>query len=265
MRPRARDGWLLLGLWVIFTLLGELLVALLIGGYPEAAAREGAVSDEAIFYLLRWTVPIAVAVILVLVYASLRFRSKDEDGSDAAAQPRNNLWVGGLWVLVSLVIVLGFVRFPGISGLREIWASQAAENPLAVTVVARQWEWSFSYPQLGIEDVGELVLPVGRTVRFDITSEDVIHSFWIPSLRIKKDAIPGETRTLYLTPSRLTSTKEDPMTRVQCAELCGVGHARMRASARVVSPDDFQTWVAQQGGTQTMDTGDTGMPGMGGE
>lgn len=256
MRPSARDGWLVLAIWLALSLLGELLLSVAIGRYPVAASLEGEISDEAIFYLLRWTIPIAVAVVLVLIYAPLRFAARPRDGEgDAPFQPRNNMAIGLTWLLVSSALAVSFVLTPGVTGLRAIWASESAENPLEVEVVSRQWEWAFNYPELGIEEAGELVLPIDRTVRFTITSEDVIHSFWIPSLRIKKDAVPGEPRTLFLTPSEITSTEEDPMTRVQCAELCGVGHARMRAPARVVTAADFQMWVEEQGGTAVMNMG----------
>ena len=258
MGPRARDWWILLAIWVPLTLVGELLLPSLIGLYPEPATSEGRVSDDAIFYLLRWTVPIAAAVFLMLIYLPLRFRDRGNEAGDAAFQMRRNNLLAVAWVVVMAGIVLGFVRFPGVSGLREIWSSQEAENPLEVEVVARQWEWSFSYPQYGVEEVSDLVLPIDRTVRFDITSEDVIHSFWIPSFRIKQDAVPGQTMVLYLTPTRITSSEEDPMTRVQCAELCGVGHARMRSAARVVSGADFRNWLEQQGGQSTESSADEG-------
>ncbi len=243
-----RDLWIVAAWWAGVTVLGEILVGPLLRLYPEAASREGVVSDDAIFYLLRLVVPVVALVVILLVYSMVRFRARAGEVGDAPAQARGGRWAFA-WLGVSAALTVSVIFYPGVTGLLEIWKSKTAVNPLTVEVVAQQWEWRFSYPELGIENAETLVLPKGRTVDFVITSRDVIHSFWVPSLRIKKDAIPGETRHLFLTPDRLTSTEEDPMTRVQCAELCGIGHARMRADVRVVAPADFEAWAAEQGGT----------------
>lgn len=237
-----RDLWIVAAWWAGVTLLGEVLVGPLVRLYPEAASREGVVSDDAIFYLLRLVVPVVALVVILLVYSMVRFRARAGEEGDAPLQARGGRWAFA-WLGVSAALTVSVIFYPGVTGLLEIWKSKTAVNPLTVEVVAQQWEWRFSYPELGIENAETLVLPKGRTVDFVITSKDVIHSFWVPSLRIKKDAIPGETRHLFLTPERLTSTEEDPMTRVQCAELCGIGHARMRADARVVMPADFEAWA----------------------
>lgn len=233
--------------WVIVTALGELLVAALIRAYPVVASREGAVSDESIFYLLRFVVPIGALVIITLVYSAARFRAAPGEQGDAAVQTRRAGWVW-VWLTISASLTVSFILQPGVTGLTKIWKTQGASDALTIEVTARQWEWRFSYPELGVTDATTLMLPVDRPVDLVITSDDVIHSFWVPALRIKKDAIPGETRHLFLTPDRLLASEEDPMMRVQCAELCGIGHARMRTDARIVSVEDFEAWVNTRAG-----------------
>ena len=90
----------------------------------------------------------------------------------------------------------------------------------------------------------ELVLPIDERVRFDITSIDIVHSFWIPGFRQKLDAVPGRITKLYITPTELGDGNIDSTLRVQCAELCGTNHATMAVPVRVVSQEDFDAWLA---------------------
>ncbi|MFZ5852115.1 MAG: cytochrome c oxidase subunit II [Actinomycetota bacterium] len=250
---RAHPGWALGVLGLALTGLGEWAVTVLARNLPLLASTEGAVVDEALVVLLRLVVPVFAFVTLALVFALTRFRAPAGEVEDAADQVDTDrratlAWLGTTLGLATLVVI-----FPGVTGLRRLdRSSAAAADPLQVDVLARQWEWRFSYPAYGVRDATELVMPLGRPVRFTLRSQDVIHAFWIPSMRIKMDVIPGETRTLTLTPSTLTSTAQDPRTRVQCAELCGVGHGQMAAPARVVQEADFQGWAADQarGGAQ---------------
>ncbi|MBI2911334.1 MAG: cytochrome c oxidase subunit II [Chloroflexi bacterium] len=89
---------------------------------------------------------------------------------------------------------------------------------------------------------------MGRPVRFEITATDVIHSFWVPSFRTKIDAVPGMITVVYATPDRTGSFQEDYHFRVQCAELCGLGHGIMATPVVVVEPSQFEAWAAQQAG-----------------
>jgi heme/copper-type cytochrome/quinol oxidase subunit 2 len=117
-----------------------------------------------------------------------------------------------------------------------------------VKVEGVQWTWLVSYPNAHIDSAREIVLPVDSTVRFDITSRDVLHSFWIPSFLLKIDAVPGMTTTMSLKPSKIGSYDTDPNLRVQCAELCGLSHSRMRIPVRVVTRQEYDDWVQKQTG-----------------
>lgn len=238
-------------IWVVLTVAGITLVQLTAaGGFPFLASEEGAVVDDAILFLLFAVVPVFMFVLVVIGYAMTRFRVRPDDVRDSTSQPRTNraytlTWLGATAALAVLVTV-----HPGITGLIKIWDARDKPDPLVVNVTAQQWNWAFAYPDQGLENQTELVLPVGKPVKFMITSTDVIHSFWVPAFRIKEDAVPGTTRELVLTPDRVGSTGTSSMMRVQCAELCGMGHAEMNAVVRIVTPSEFSRWVAQQGSEQ---------------
>lgn len=94
------------------------------------------------------------------------------------------------------------------------------------------------------------MLPAGRRVQFNVTSLDVLHSFWVPAFRVKADAVPGQTYTMYITLDR-TGTPDDVAYRVQCAELCGLNHTNMSMPVRVVEPDEFDDWLQSKGASAT--------------
>jgi cytochrome c oxidase subunit 2 len=108
-----------------------------------------------------------------------------------------------------------------------------------VEVTAQQFAWSFRYPEEEIT-TGRLVLPIGQQVELRMTAKDVIHAFWVPEWRLKQDVVPGITTRLLVTPSRLGAYD------VICTELCGLGHAVMRAKALVLERADFDAWVREQ-------------------
>ena len=127
-----------------------------------------------------------------------------------------------------------------------------ATAPLVVEVVAFQWQWEFDYPESGAQVIGtanilpELVLPAGSSVRFDLTSLDVIHSFWIPGFRFKRDVFPEETTSFEVDVSDRTGFFRNTGV---CAEFCGLDHDKMRFSVRIVTPDEFDQWLAEHGDT----------------
>lgn len=241
-----RDLALAGALWLGLTAVGELLVQLFVAdGFPVVASREGEVADDAILLLTRLVVPVFAFVVVVIAYSAVRFRAREGEEGDSPVQVREDRRFSWGWLAGTTAITLVVIVTPGITGLTSIAETRDEPDPLVVEVTANQWQWSFDYPDLGVSGQQELVLPVGRPVRFRLASEDVIHSFWVPAFRIKEDVVPGETRDLYLTPERTISTTTSPLARVQCAELCGVGHTDMQSPVRVVEPGEFDAWVEE--------------------
>ncbi len=123
--------------------------------------------------------------------------------------------------------------------------ARSAVHPVEVTVTGFRWGWRFAYRNGPTIDGSplhppELVLPAGENAALDVTSSDVVHSFWIPDMLFKRDAIPGRTSGFDLTPTKLGTF------RGACGEFCGLNHALMTFSVRVVSPSDYQRWLAYE-------------------
>jgi len=247
-----KDFWIVAILWLVLSVIGEYVVGILIQSWPPMAALQGQITARADFVLLRIGVVVFVLVTLLIFYSAFRWRTKPDDTRDSAHQKKMNPWFAWSWLTFSAVLNVLFIIYPGVTGLSELWTiendARTGSGPLEVDVTAQQWQWTFSYPEYNLEDKTSLILPTDRPVQFVLKTKDVIHSFWVPAFGIKRDVIPGETTRLLITPTMVTSTADDPMVRVQCAELCGVGHADMRAPVKILSQDNFTAWIKDQKG-----------------
>ncbi|MGE5281418.1 MAG: cytochrome c oxidase subunit II [Chloroflexota bacterium] len=174
-------------------------------------------------------------VVVMLFYALWKFRAKPGDESDG--EPiHGNTRLEVAWTLIPTIIVLFGAGYSWVV-LNEI--EKPAKDPLIVDVFSQQYAWSFGYPENGGRWIqGEMHVPLDRQIEFKMHSQDVIHSFWVPEWRIKKDNVPGITTTAIVTPDRLGTFQ------LICTELCGFGHAAMRAKVVVEKPADFEKWVA---------------------
>jgi cytochrome c oxidase subunit II len=193
-------------------------------------------------------VPIAIGVFVLIVVVVLAvvliYRRRPPER--AARWHEHNRLEGSYAVL--LACVAAFLLYLTFTTEHTVDTVANQQHPsVVIKVTASKWEWAFTYPSYGFTvrsgtvDHQPLVVPAGEAVRFEITSADVIHSFWIPALRYKRDAIPGSTQiaTLVFRPGVFPG---------QCAEFCGLRHADMIFTARAVSPTAFATW-ARSGGT----------------
>ncbi len=230
-------------LWLILTAVGEVL-AVLVDIYPVARSDKGEEIEHAFRVLVVLAVPVFALVVAVLLYSVLRHRTGETAPEDGPALHGRGL-VPFIWLGVTAGLTLLIIIYPGLTSLSDVIGDDS--NPdLVVQVQGVQWTWLVSYPQYDISAKTELVLPVDRSVRFEITSLDVLHSFWVPAFLMKIDAVPGRTTTMTLRPTKIGSFQTDPMLRVQCAELCGMAHAQMQIPVQVVDDQDFEEWVAEQ-------------------
>lgn len=233
--------------WGLLTAVGLFLV-LRIDPLPIRAAEEAEIIDDAFRLLLLLGTPVFTFVIAGLAYSVFRFRHPGDTPGEGPPihTSRPVTWA---WFAITSGLAVFIIFNPGLKGLRELRANRNAD--LVIQVEARKWAWTYRYPQydLTIEDAQELILPVDRRLRFEITSTDVLHSFWIPAFRMKIDAVPGRTTILFVTPNRTGSFEQDFNLRVQCAELCGTGHARMRTGLSILEQEDFDAWIRGQGST----------------
>src|SRR4029079_670889 len=143
-----------------------------------------------------------------------------------------------VWVAVPTIIVSVLAAYAWIV-LNDVEA--AKKDEMRVHVIAQQFAWHFQYVDApGKPTTNTLYLPEGRPVKFDVNTLDVLHSFWVPSFRLKKDTVPGITTHIRVTPDKLGTFD------IVCAELCGLGHSTMRQNAHVVPQPTFDAWLQKQ-------------------
>ena len=216
-------------------------------GAPEPVTREG----ESILRLWRplfWTAAALGAVVLGLIaWCVVRYRARGS--TDLPPQSGGNVPLELVYTAIPVAIV--GVLFAMTLATDSNTATLRNRPALTVDVTAFQWQWRFEYAgrrvavQGGPGALPELVLPAGRVVHLRLRSVDVVHSFFVPGFLTKRDAIPGVRNTIEVRPQR-TGTYGG-----HCAEFCGLDHARMNFTVRVVTPDAFEAWVgerAQAGG-----------------
>jgi cytochrome c oxidase subunit 2 len=173
-------------------------------------------------------------VMVMLFYALWKFKVKPGDESDGEPL-HGNTRLEIAWTLIPTIIVLfgGGYSWTVLNDIEE-----RAENPIVVDVFSQQYAWSFAYPGKDyVWTEGEFHVPVNRQVEFKMHAQDVIHSFWVPEWRIKKDNVPGITTKAVVTPDKVGTYQ------LICTELCGFGHATMRAKVVVEPPAEFKKWV----------------------
>jgi cytochrome c oxidase subunit 2 len=173
-------------------------------------------------------------VVVFMLYSLVVFRKREGDTEDGM-HFEGNTALEIIWTIVPLIAVVVF-SFYGINTLAKVTRSEP--NELVVKITGFQWAWTFEYAEGFVSP--ELVLPVNQRAHMEMTSRDVLHSFWIPEMRVKQDVVPGMTTNLRVTPILEGEYK------LRCAELCGLTHWNMLAPVRVVSQAEFDQWDADQ-------------------
>jgi cytochrome c oxidase subunit 2 len=190
--------------------------------------------------------PVVVFVWTYFAYALITWRHRTGDDDDGPPLFGHTgiqaTWIGGTAVIVLAAFVFGTVELiaPAGAGAGEgpnpVW-KPSGHNYLQVQVIGQQWQFTYRYPQFGGMESTQLMLPVNRPVQFNVTSLDVIHSFWPYLLGVKADANPGVNNVAYTTPHQLGKFV------VRCNELCGIWHGAMYDYGRVETTSDFLTWA----------------------
>jgi cytochrome c oxidase subunit 2 len=167
----------------------------------------------------------------VLLFACVKYRRKTYD-QPAASNVTHNTPLEVLWTVVPLIVVMVMFAW-GFKGSLDmtIIPQEASRNMYKAT--ARQWNWTFTYPNSAAQSIGELWLEVDKPAGFLLESMDVLHAFYMPAMRVKRDVIPGRYQTLWFTPI------ETGDYHLFCAEYCGQDHSRMYAQVHVVSAEEF--------------------------
>jgi cytochrome c oxidase subunit II len=235
-------------IWLPIALAADLVIWFIWGPHlPPGAMSTSASSQQ--FDIRVMAVMAAPVMALVLIYAGYALVVwRHREGDDEDGPPiHGNTRVSVIWIGVTSALVLGLFIFgtvelavPAGAGAGEgntpIW--KPGGTPLQVQVVAQQWRFTYRYPQFGGFETTALILPVGENVQFNVTSLDVIHSFWAYQLGVKADANPGVNDVAFTKPTHTGAVT------VRCAELCGLWHADMTTAGRVVSVTAFRAWAA---------------------
>jgi cytochrome c oxidase subunit II len=225
----------LLGLGVVFGGLAT-LVAVLIPWLPPVASKQRDRIDLVFWFTTGICIAVFALVAAVIAYSLLKFRVRPDDDSDGPPI-HGHTGIEIVWTAVPAILV---TAISVVSAVVLVQNGNAGSNHLNVDVSARQFAWTFSYPDEGGLTSAQLRLPLDRPVKLHLQSLDVIHSFWVPQFGQKQDALPGQDTSLVITPTKVGTYP------VICTELCGLGHALMRTSAIVMKPAAFQAWVRKQ-------------------
>jgi cytochrome c oxidase subunit 2 len=184
-------------------------------------------------------------VMVMFGYAVWRYKAKPGDESDG--EPiHGNTKLEIAWTLIPTVIVLFGAAYSWVI-LNDIEEVAPAAERMEVNVTAQQYAWTFEYPSEGVT-ASELHVPVGKQLDMTLTALDVIHSFWVPEWRIKRDLVPkgGGSSGDDIDDTVQVTPDEEGTYNVVCTEYCGGGHATMRALAVVESQEDFDAWIEEQ-------------------
>lgn len=173
-------------------------------------------------------------VVVFMLYAIFVFRKREGD-TEEGLHFEGHTALEIIWTVVPLIAVVVF-SFYGLNTLAKV--THAEPNELVVKVTGFQWAWTFEYPEGFVSP--ELVLPINQRAHMEMNSRDVIHSFWVPEMRVKQDVVPGMTTNIRITPILEGEYK------LRCSELCGLSHWSMLAPVRVVSQAEYDQWVKDQ-------------------
>jgi cytochrome c oxidase subunit 2 len=219
-------------------------VAYFIDWFPTSASEERGRIDFVIWFTTAICIAIFALVASVIVYSVLNFRARPDDDSDGPPI-HGHTGLEMVWTAIPAILVLAIAIVSGVALAKNDELPKG--DYLRVQVTGVQFAWSFKYLKGNTVTTGVLRLPRGRSTVLEITSKDVIHSFWVPEFGQKLDALPGDPNNLKITPNKVGTYP------VICTELCGLGHAVMRSEAIVMEPAAFDKWLDEQ--TKKMETG----------
>lgn len=256
-------------IWIVLSVVGDVLFSIFVAPHvPPGRLTETAANNQNTFnVLMEMAIPVLLGVWVYLVY-SLRTwgekRNRDDAFSGDAARTNKTAQVS--WIVITSVTVLflaGYGSFAVITehgsgggeGPNPAWApsgalkaetaalvgkatwSPGSKNVLPVQVIGQQWKFTYRYPTFGGFESSELYLPADTTIAFNVTSLDVIHSFWAYQLDVKADANPQVNNVAF------TETKNPGSFIVRCSELCGIWHGSMYNDGKVLSQAAFESWA----------------------
>ena len=212
--------------------------------FPPQGSTHAASVDALYLFFVAVTAFFSVLIALLVVVFAIRFRRRRPD--EVGAPIHGSLILELTWTFIPLVIAMVMFVW-GASLYFQI--TTPPSNAMEIYVVGKRWMWKAQHVS-GQREINELHVPVGQPVKLIIGSEDVLHAYWVPAFRMKMDAVPGRTTTMWFEAAKAGEYQ------LFCAEYCGMSHSRMIGKVTAMEPGAFQTWLA--GGKATGSMSDLG-------
>jgi len=208
--------------------------------FPDQASVSAQRVDAVYFALLAISAIFATLIFVLIIYFAIKYRRGAT--VDRVIRRKDYLKLEMTWIIIPLLISFGIFG----------WAAKVyfdlktpPDDALEIYVVGKQWMWKIQHPN-GVREIDELHVPVGRTVKLTMTSQDVIHSFFIPAFRIKQDVLPGRYTTEWFKATKVGEYH------LFCAEYCGTSHSGMVGKVVVMEPLDYERWLREGSAQQSM-------------
>jgi cytochrome c oxidase subunit 2 len=196
--------------------------------WMNQAAISAQKSDAVFFYVFGLSVVFLIFITALMIYFVVRYSKKR---NPVASQIDGHVGLEIVWTVVPLVLFLSIFYY---GWTNYEYMSQAPRDAMAIKVMARQWSWSFEYPNGKQSKV--LFAPLGKPMKMEVRSADVVHGFFIPSFRLKIDAVPSRTNTTWFQATKVGSFD------IECTVICGVDHSLMLSKVIVVPEEEFKAW-----------------------
>src|SRR6185369_13291494 len=200
--------------------------------FPEQASTIAPDVDHLLYFLLAVTVFFTLLIFGAIFYFAIRYRRRSEQ--ELPHDIHGGLALEIVWSVIPFGLTMVMFTWGASIFFRE---SRPPDGALQIYVVGKQWMWKVQHAE-GQREINELHVPLGRSVKLTLTSEDVIHSFFVPAFRTKQDAVPGRYSTTWFKPTKAGKYH------LFCAEYCGTNHSRMIGWVYVMEPQEYQTWLS---------------------
>ena len=212
--------------------------------FPEQASTIAGGVDSLYLFLVGLTVVFSVLIFTVIFVFAIVYRRRSDDERPEAIEGSHALEI--FWSVVPFVIVMVIFTWGASLYFRN---ARSPDDAMEINVVGKQWMWKIQHPE-GRREINELHVPIGRPVRLIMTSEDVIHSFYVPAFRIKMDVLPGRYTTAWFEATRVGEFH------LFCAEYCGNEHSKMGGKVVVLDAPAYERWISgEQQGESLADLG----------
>ena len=211
---------------------------------PEQASTIARGVDHLYYFVTAVDLFFTVLIFLTIFYFAIRYRRRSEN--ERPAKTKTFLPLELTWSIIPAILCGVMFTWSASIFIRE---SRPPRNSMEIFVVAKQWMWKLQHPN-GRREIDELHIPVDTPIKLTMTSEDVIHDFFVPAFRVKKDVVPGQYSSLWFEATKVGKYH------LFCAQYCGTNHSKMRGWVYVMTSEDYQRWLHE--GIKTVSMADAG-------